>query len=161
MEHIVPRSLGNLHYVLNRGAVCASCNNRFGLIENRILSSPEFVEERRRLRLLRHMSQQSTTALTRSDIQFFLTKMVFQGLYKSRPSIWKELPDKVRRTLAREVELFVFQGPYDRMRFNPVPGFIDRFRLRRNDISLGYRWDNGSLYGQFEFGRIVLTDGIV
>lgn len=35
VEHIVPESLGNKHYVLNKGAICDSCNNLFSKFENK------------------------------------------------------------------------------------------------------------------------------
>jgi hypothetical protein len=48
VEHIVPESFGNEHYVLEGGIVCSGCNNRFSESEMKALSNTVFVIERAR-----------------------------------------------------------------------------------------------------------------
>jgi hypothetical protein len=48
VEHIVPESFGNEHYVLDGGIVCTLCNNRFSESEMKALSHTVFVIERAR-----------------------------------------------------------------------------------------------------------------
>ncbi|MTI24549.1 HNH endonuclease [Fulvivirga kasyanovii] len=33
VEHIVPESMGNSHYILEKGVVCDACNNNFSKFE--------------------------------------------------------------------------------------------------------------------------------
>lgn len=48
-EHIVPESLGNLHYILRRGFICRKCNNSFSEFEDKALSKTMLGFERSRL----------------------------------------------------------------------------------------------------------------
>lgn len=48
IEHIVPESFGNLHYLMPRSAVCDRCNNRFSDFEEKALTKSVFVMERAR-----------------------------------------------------------------------------------------------------------------
>jgi len=47
-EHIVPESLGNSDYILEKSKVCDSCNNRFSRFEAKALSNTIFLMERAR-----------------------------------------------------------------------------------------------------------------
>lgn len=48
IEHIVPESFGNKHYVMKKGQVCDVCNSRFSKFEAKALSNSVFVIERAR-----------------------------------------------------------------------------------------------------------------
>lgn len=49
IEHIVPESLGNHSYILEIGAICRSCNNRFSKFEDKALGKTMLAFERTRL----------------------------------------------------------------------------------------------------------------
>ncbi|WP_034893752.1 HNH endonuclease [Gillisia sp. Hel_I_29] len=49
IEHIIPESLGNQHYILEKGELCDNCNNLFSKFENKALSNSVFAMERARL----------------------------------------------------------------------------------------------------------------
>jgi hypothetical protein len=52
VEHIIPESLGNLEYILNRGYVCDQCNNYFAVkIEQPLLEMPYFKQFRHDLNI--------------------------------------------------------------------------------------------------------------
>ncbi len=46
IEHIVPESLGNKKYVMLKGSVCDTCNNKFSKFEDTALANSIFVMER-------------------------------------------------------------------------------------------------------------------
>ena len=48
IEHIIPESLGNQHYTLEKGELCDKCNNLFSKFENKALSNSVFLMERAR-----------------------------------------------------------------------------------------------------------------
>jgi hypothetical protein len=48
-EHIIPESLGNERYVLEAGAICSDCNNKFSKFENIALTKTVLGFERARL----------------------------------------------------------------------------------------------------------------
>lgn len=50
VEHVIPESLGNIFYVLDKGVVCDSCNNYFARkIEGPLLEMPFFLQIRHKL----------------------------------------------------------------------------------------------------------------
>jgi hypothetical protein len=49
VEHIVPESMGNTNYILDKGIVCDSCNSRFSSFEKKAQGSTIFGHERARL----------------------------------------------------------------------------------------------------------------
>ena len=49
VEHIVPESLGNKDYVVEKGAVCDNCNARFSKIEGKFLQNSVFAMEKSRM----------------------------------------------------------------------------------------------------------------
>lgn len=48
IEHIVPESLGNKDYVIEKGAVCDKCNSRFSKFESKVLTNSILAMERAR-----------------------------------------------------------------------------------------------------------------
>ena len=156
VEHIVPRSLGNLFYVLPRGKVCARCNNRFAQFENRVLSSKIFYEERKRLGLLRARNSFPGSEPTPNDFKKFLLKIGYESLYKSKKRIFDKYDlEPVLDFLLRGKENSIFElkpltaGRY----YKAVPKWINHFRLIRNKLVLQYAEHDG-LYFYFQFGRI-------
>jgi hypothetical protein len=157
VEHIVPRSLGNLHYVLPKGAVCQKCNNRFGRIESHVVTSTLFLEERRRLGLIRKRSEVEGQLLSEAELIKFLMKMAYESIYKSRRKIWNRtnFAPIVDYLLHGKANALFFEKPIDDFeRFKPIPGWIERFRLRNNQIHLEYKKVNEQLYFRFQFGRL-------
>ena len=126
-------------------------------MENRVLSSPLFIEERRQLKLLRDNEQQPTSELNSIDVQMFIGKMVFEGLYLSRRASWNQLPKSLMVMLSTGVALVEPQDTMYIRKFRPVPRWIDRFRLMNNQLALRYAMDGDMIIGQFECARIVLT----
>jgi hypothetical protein len=157
VEHIVPRSLGNLHYILPKGTVCHNCNNKFAWFENRVLSSTTFLSERRRFNLLRKRNQNQGNPLEDQDLKKFLLKMAFESLFKSKRRIWAqhdftELLDFLIQ--GKESAIFTAPESVKALAFKPIPGWIERFRLRNNRIHLDYAEDGTRLYFQFQFGQL-------
>ena len=157
VEHIVPRSLGNLHYILAKGTVCQPCNHRFSRFENRVLSSTLFLKERRKFNLLRIRNQLEGNDLQENDLKRFLLKIAFESLFKSKRKIWDqkdftELLDLLLR--GKDSPIFTLQTDTTNLIFKSIPGWIERFRLRNNHIHLDYAEDGSKLYFQFQFGSL-------
>lgn len=157
VEHIVPRSLGNLHYVLPKGTVCADCNNRFAHFENKVLSSHLFLKERTKFNLLRARNQAQATELRAIDLQKFLLKMAYESLYKSKRKIWEQtdftsLLDFLLR--GKNNSLFIIQLDKTDLTFMSIPRWMDRFRLRNNHLMLEYAEENNKAYFRFQFGTL-------
>jgi hypothetical protein len=52
-EHIIPESLGNDCFILNKGVVCDSCNNKFSTkFEQQLLNIPFFKQTRHKLNIV-------------------------------------------------------------------------------------------------------------
>lgn len=49
VEHIIPESMGNVHYVLEEGILCKNCNNKFSKFEGKAQSETVLGMERARL----------------------------------------------------------------------------------------------------------------
>jgi hypothetical protein len=157
VEHIVPRSLGNLHYILPRGVVCRRCNSRFAKYENQVLSSSLFLEERRRLGLLRERNDTTGTALPDSAMARFMLKMGYEALYKSRYTLWQATDFSALRTYlvqGAENDLFRDRSASSAVNFRSIPRWMDRFRLRNNHLRLEYAIDGDRLFFRFRFGSI-------
>lgn len=109
--------------------------------------------------MLRDMKQSATANFSSMDIQMFIGKMVYAGLYRSRPKYSRELPDSIRQMLAREHNRAATPyAPDDRLiPFRSVPRLFDRFRLARNHMELKWSHDGLQVTGQFRFGNIILT----
>jgi len=159
VEHIVPRSLGNLHYILGKGLVCAGCNNRFGLFEQSVLSSTLFLAERKSRRLLRsgheeHKGHQLDTA----KLKRFLLKMAYESLYISRPKVFAQFDkEPVRQCLLHGTgdDRFHPIAAEVNLVFKSIPSWIERFRLKNNGLKLEFAIHDDQLYFRFTFGRIV------
>ncbi len=165
IEHIIPRSLGNIHYILPKGKVCSQCNHRFSKYENRVLSSTKFLQERSRLGLLHKSNQQDGKPLAEHALVGFLLKMGYEGIYKSRPKLLKQFNlDPVREYLvaggtlpfARDLEMgeiTILQS---------IPRWLQAFRLRNGRMKLQYIVaSNDQLFVQFQLGRLVIKTRMV
>ena len=164
VEHIIPRSLGNLHYILPKGTVCSNCNNKFAHFENRVVSSAMFLEERRRHKLLRPRNQLKGHILEEHDLKKFLSKMAFESLYKSQRRIWGsfDFTNLIDYLLhGRDCDgILVYKQSWI-TEFKPIPQWMDRFRLRNNRLYLEMANDDEILYFRFQFGQLRSTLQIV
>ena len=157
VEHIVPRSLGNLHYILPRGTVCSHCNGKFARFENRVVSSKLFMDERRRFNLVRARNQIDGIEMMDRDLKKFLLKMAFESIYASRPKVWKQhdFTDLLNFLLqGKESQIFTSPPDLARLIFTSIPGLIERSRLRNNRLHLEMAEDGARLYFQFQFGQL-------
>ncbi len=157
VEHIVPRSLGNLHYVLAKGTVCANCNNRFAHFENRVLSSHLFLQERKKHHLLRARNQVQSGELKAIDMQKFLLKMAYESFYKSKRKVWNhmEFTEILEFLLeGKNNPRFAVQPDSRNLTFKAIPGWVDRFRLSRNHLKLEYANVDERWYFRFQFGTL-------
>ena len=158
VEHIVPGRLGNVHYILSKGVVCAKCNNKFGLIEQRVLSSKLFLNERKRLGLIDENHPGKGGKIQNSDLVKFLLKMAYESLYKSRREIWmtSDFTTLLGHLMHGKPGKKFYEKPsLEDVHFKPIPKWIDRFRLANNHIRLQYAIVDGKLYFRFQFGRLV------
>ncbi|NNF34766.1 MAG: hypothetical protein HKN68_11680 [Saprospiraceae bacterium] len=156
VEHIIPGSLGNEYYVMPKGEVCYQCNNRFARVENKVVSSHVFMDERKKYGLVKNPDLQGNTVLDK-DLYFLMVKMGYEGMYRSRKKIWDKFRwDEVRQYLIK-------RNPYDSLKdrslpanvqFKSIPGWLDRFRLRNNHLTLEYAEVDERLYIRFQFGKI-------
>ena len=48
VEHIVSESFGNKDYIIEKGAICDSCNRRFSKFEAKAMNNTVFIMERAR-----------------------------------------------------------------------------------------------------------------
>lgn len=157
VEHIIPQSLGNMHYILPRGTICHSCNNRFARFENKVVSSHIFLEERERLGLIRATGDIESDPLRNEDMVKLLLKMGFEGLYASRRTVWERYEWKEIREhlmLGKNWDIFHETDRCHGKEFSSIPGIIDRFRLRSNSLSLDYKLCHEAVYIRFQFGRL-------
>ena len=156
VEHIIPQSLGNVHYILSKGKVCYRCNNGFARFENKVVSSNTFWKERIRLRMVDPDADFIPYTLQNEDLRKFVLKMGYEGLYMSRKKVWSKYDFEIVRAYlieGRPCEVFLSKPPQN-VRYRPVPGWIERFRLRNNHLSLEYAEEKGRLFLRFQFGRI-------
>lgn len=155
VEHIVPSSLGNVHYILPKGTVCSKCNNRFSKYENKVLSSRQVLSQR-----YPKKDHSDAPDLKRSALVPFLLKIGFESLFKSRYAIWKQ-PDfvllKHKLVYGSTDEWNLYRGVTRRSKLLPVPGFIDRIRLSASGIRLDFSYDAAaqSLLFVFMYRRMV------
>lgn len=156
VEHIIPRTLGNIHYILGKGEVCRRCNNKLGLEEQKVLSSDLFLQERKKYGLIQKRMEAMNDYPPSQSMQVFLLKMGYESLYKSKRKVWKDqdftqLLDMINR--GKNNELFL-EKPVIDDRWKPIPGWMDRLRLRNSHLSLDYLIDDKRLYFRFQFGTI-------
>lgn len=101
VEHIVPRSLGNIHYVLRKGLVCSNCNNRFARFEHEVVTSEPFMRRRLKLGVIKEVPIEAKK-LTHKSLQLFLLKVFYESVHKSKPHLLKSHDiDHVRNSLLR------------------------------------------------------------
>jgi len=153
VEHIIPRTLGNIHYVLPKGIACQRCNNRFAKYEQRVLNSHEWFARRKKLGLISQKSEVETMDLQESDLLKFLVKIYFESLYASRRNVWEELNLEHLRSFldqdtALTVEIYLGKTLNDGL---PIPKWMDRWRLSRNRLSLRYLYSESVNYFAFSF----------
>ncbi len=158
VEHIIPRTLGNLHYILPKGDVCGRCNNRFAKYEQRVLNSDVFLDERRRLGLLKHNNQVIPHSLGAQSLHPFLLKMGYEAIYRSRKNLWKEYDFEVVRSMlvdGRISPLLPDQDLSNVLESKSIPRWLNTFRLGRNHMKLLYSTtSDGRLFVHFQFGAI-------
>lgn len=156
VEHIIPGSLGNEYYVMPKGEVCYQCNNRFARIENKVVSSHLFLNERKKYGLVKNQDIEGNELLE-EHLYFLLVKMGYEGMYRSRKKIWEKFRwDEVQHYLNKRISL---EPLNDRslpanVKFRSIPGWIDRFRLRNNHLTLEYGIVDERLYVRFQYGKI-------
>ncbi len=149
IEHIIPASLGNVHYVLARGSVCRQCNQKFGKFENAVLSSREFQKYRNQ------QLEDKVHDLRRSDLTRFLLKMGYESLYHSKRRIWSKYDFtflKETLVIGKNHNWEILWAP-NHHQYKPIPGWLDRLRLSTIRIDLRYKTsvDTGQLHFLFRF----------
>ncbi|MBT8219497.1 MAG: HNH endonuclease [Bacteroidia bacterium] len=158
IEHIIPRTLGNIHYILPRGLVCRKCNNRFARYENRVLSSSIFVQERLRLGLVQPNHSIQKLDLEEKNLYPFLTKMGFESIYKSKKALLSKYDwQPVLSMLVQGKRNPVLDDKNDTpiRTIKSIPGWIHNFRLGRNHLQLHYaETKDNRLFFHFQFGVI-------
>jgi hypothetical protein len=144
------------------GVVCASCNNRFGLIENRILSSEPFINERKRLGLLKEGHPEVPIETKDDDLRRFVLKMGYEALWKSRRCVWNKLDHRsiLDYLLAGIALQNVSTKKPDKLRFQSIPGWVNKYRLQNNRIYLEYSMANEAVFVRFQFGRLTCSTSL-
>ena len=135
IEHIVPRTLGNIHYILPKGIVCQKCNNKFSRFESKVLSSTIFVQERKKRGLLSSQYQIIETNVDPFDWQRFVIKIGYEALYISKNKTWKSLPHKpIKRALLYSEKAGFLAEKIQKNQFywKNIPVWLDYWRLRIN-----------------------------
>ncbi len=137
IEHIVPRSLGNIHYILPKGKVCSNCNNRFARFEHEVVSSAPFMERRIKAGVTKSVDIHHNKTLRPKELNLFLVKVAFESIYRSRKPLIEQLDlDGLRMILLdkhSESNLTILQD------FHPVKRLaklLDHWRLQGSGIGL-------------------------
>ena len=158
VEHIIPRSLGNLHYILPKGEVCGRCNNRFAKYEHRVLNSDIFLQERKRLNLLRPNNQVTPHHLEAESLHPFLLKMGYEAIYRSRKKLWREFDFEIVRAMLVKGKTSPLLSDNDLsnvVQSKSIPHWLNTFRLGRNHLRLLYsRTADDRLFVHFQFAAI-------
>lgn len=161
IEHIVPKSLGNTHYVLQKGIICRNCNNRFSRFESRVITSKEFYSEQVRLGMSHSDPNTSRFPLNNKDALRLTLKIGYEALFKSRKAIWEKMPHQtIRNFLLRGESLneFIMEKSPEDFTFITIPGWLDRWRLKMNHTEILYgRANKGESCIKFRYGRILIT----
>ena len=157
VEHIIPRSLGNIHYILKKGEVCEQCNRRFAKYEYNVLNSQPWLGERKKYGLVRQDVIETSQEEPENDLRRFLCKVFIESVYHSRPNEFDSLGlELVRRELlGTSQHTFTTFKNKALSQSLPIPGWIDRFRLRRNHIELHYYQKDQMVYFQLKFAQIL------
>lgn len=92
VEHIIPESMGNKEYVLEKGVVCDDCNNRFSSFEGKAQTSSIIGHERASLG---HRNKDGKPVKGKTDIEFIGTgekgRIIVRGL---KPSVVRNFNPK-------------------------------------------------------------------
>jgi len=139
VEHIIPQSLGNVHYILRKGLICARCNQRFSRYENRVVSSINFIKERRTRGYQKNRTEDLKTLLD-ADALFVLLKITYESLYQSRPKIFNQLNHRKILSTLHKGERYPHPLIKNKVLTSSkaIPNLIDRWRLKRIGVSLQY-----------------------
>ncbi len=156
LEHIVPRSLGNIHYILRKGMVCRSCNNRFARYESAVLTSATWLKHRQAYGVAKADLKPHRPNPDLIDLRRFLIKICYESIYQSRPELLlKYNLDLLREELAigkaSKCEIITDKSIKDAKN---IPGWIDSWRLGNNHIYLKYKALEGGFYFVFSYGPI-------
>lgn len=156
VEHIVPRALGNIHYVLKKGVVCSNCNNRFAKYEHVVLNCPTWLERRKKLRLVRNRDLNPGRSPSIDEMAFFLMKMLYEGMYQSRQKVFIMLDFEPIRHVLMSNQKIPFRLIKDKRlaQIISIPSWMDRWRLSQNHINMAYHYHDGNIWFQFRFSDI-------
>ena len=156
VEHIVPRSLGNIHYILPKGMVCQRCNQRFSKYEYEVLNSAEWLECRKQRGLVRNNVPPLERPLKDTTLFKFLLKIFFESMYFSQSHMLQLKnfePLRLELTGQQNLTFEIFKNK----RLNKsksIPGWVSKWRLSANAISLRYRIEENDLFFHFRFDLI-------
>ena len=156
IEHIVPRSLGNIHYILRKGKVCRSCNNRFARYESAVLTSERWLKKRQSYGVAKSELIPHRVEPDPLDLKRFLLKVCYESIYQSKPRLLKQYDfEPIREELATGKEancdLVMDKGLKDTKN---VAGIIDRWRLGSNHIYLKYNDLDERIYFMLRYGQL-------
>ncbi len=136
IEHIIPQSIGNVHYILHKGIVCKHCNNKIARIESAVLNNRYFLEKRKP-HLLETLPDRPLPLETQ---QRFLLKMAYEALYKSRNKVWSSLDhDRCRSFILHGGTWPLINRETTALNFKSIPRWWNAYVLKRNKIFLGYQ----------------------
>ena len=156
VEHIVPRALGNIHYVLPKGVVCQRCNNRFSRSEHLVMNSGPWLAERKKYGLISDKSTTTPHELQKHHLIRMLIIIYFEAMYHSRRSEWDKMDhESLRRYLdeGRELDVEIYQDKAI-VDAKPIPRWWNRWRLKNNHLSLRFRIDTSVYWFGFSFGSL-------
>jgi len=159
LEHIIPRSLGNIHYILPKGKVCSPCNHRFSKYENKVLSSVTFMKERGRLGILHPTNKQKGQVLKPAARNGFLLKMGYEGIYKSRPKLLDRYDLEPVRDYLVTGKILPFLDDHELGKVveqKSIPRWFQAQRLKSGKMKLEYLiTKEQKFFVQFQLGRLV------
>lgn len=156
IEHIVPRSLGNIHYILRKGKVCRSCNNRFSRFESAVLTSASWLKLRQDYGVAKTELTPHRAEPDHMDLRRFLMKVCYESIYQSKPKLLKRYDfEPIREELVsgKEANCDLISDKSLKESKN-IPSLIDRWRLGSNHISLRYKDLDNELYFMFSYGQL-------
>lgn len=156
LEHIVPRSLGNIHYILRKGKVCRSCNNGFARYESAVLTSATWLKQRQAYGVAKANLRPHRINPAQNDLRRFLMKICFESIYQSRPKLLNQYNlDPLREELAtgQPANCEIISSKYLNNAKN-IPGIIDSWRLGNNHIYLKYKVLEGRFFFVFRYGPL-------
>ena len=156
IEHIVPKSLGNTHYILRKGLVCKPCNQRFARYEHRTLNSTDWVQSRIKNGLLKFDNNQSPLETKESDVARFLLKIFYESIYKSRRKLLHQhnLEGVRNELLGSKVLDYRIEKGKDLTYKKSIPRGLDKWRLRINKTELSYRITDDEIYFLFRYDSL-------